>query len=139
MDLLQILSQLGLPGWLMSIAALVIILHYVGIIKWFSDQWSDKQEHTQRIETEQAHYDILQASWREDKLATILEEESSFIRDKIDRKLDRVEGKLDKEVSDKLYRFEMTIAQLRDTITVLSREAYELRKLLQECLKNAES
>jgi len=138
MDLLQGLASLGLPNWLVIFAALVVILHYTGISKWFTDIWSDKQEHTQEIEKEKTRYGILQSSWREDKLATLLEDDASFIREKIDKKLDRVESKIDKDIAEKLYRFEMTIAQLRDIISVLSREAYELRKLLKDCLKDVE-
>lgn len=136
MDLLEPLSKIGLPGWLVSIAAIIIIFHYTGLIKWLTERYTDSQEHSQDIEKERAHYGILQSSWREDKIGALLEEESSFIRDKIDKKLDRVESKIDKEIADKLYRFEMTISQLRDTIAVLGREAYELRKLLKDCLND---
>ncbi|MFQ5576592.1 MAG: hypothetical protein ACE5G8_06340 [Anaerolineae bacterium] len=51
----------------------------------------DRREQRQALTERQQNYELLQASWREDKLATLLEENSSFIRETVSAKLDKIE------------------------------------------------
>lgn len=120
MDLLPVLERLGLPGWLMSIAAVIIILHYTGVIKWTTDRLADRQEHSQSSEDRQRNYAALQESWREDRLATLLEETESFIREQVFKQLE--------EIGKTQYRFEMTLSQYRAVMEVNGREIYALTK-----------
>lgn len=48
-----------------------------------SEDRKDRREEEQKLTAQRQQYDILQASWREDKLATLLETDASFIRDTI--------------------------------------------------------
>lgn len=52
MDWLGPLSQLGLPGWLVSIAALIFILDKVGVVKSILESRADRREHRQALERE---------------------------------------------------------------------------------------
>ena len=126
MDILKILADIGLPGWVLITAALIFILRQVGLLQWLTERITDTQEHTQKREDQQANFEQLQMSWQSDRLATILEENESFIRERVWGKLDRI----DKAIEERLYRLEMTLAQLRDTLTVVGREIYELKRLI---------
>lgn len=50
----------------------------------------DEREHKQAIELKERNAQVLQASWNQDKLATLLELDSSFIRDTALVKLDTI-------------------------------------------------
>lgn len=123
MDILQALESVGLPGWVLIIAALVWTLKQFGALDWVFGRIADAQEHYQSSESQQANFERLQISWQQERLSTILEENESFIRESISKKLDAIDGKI--------YRQEMTIAQLRDTLAIIGRELYELKKELQ--------
>lgn len=47
---LQALSELGLPGWLVIIAASLFILKQVGLLDFFINYLADKREHSQATE-----------------------------------------------------------------------------------------
>ena len=47
MEILATLQRLGLPDWLLSIAAVIVILHYTGVVKWLGASLRDQQEHWQ--------------------------------------------------------------------------------------------
>lgn len=128
MDALKILSDIGLPGWFIIIAAFIFILNQVGILKWMGERWADTQEHSQSQEDKESQYRRLQDSWQQDRLSTLLEENESFIRERVWGKMDKV----DKAIEERLYRFEMTLAQLRDTLAIIGREIYELKRILKD-------
>jgi hypothetical protein len=75
----------------------------------------DRLEHEQDQESRRHNYDTLQASWREDKIAELLEKDSSFIRE------DAREG-LDKIKSDTSL-----LPSLRDDIKFIKLEQGNLR------------
>ena len=128
MDILKTLADIGLPGWFIIAAATVFILYQFGLLKWLTGWLSDRQEHAQKIEDKQANFERLQQSWQSERLATILEENESFIRERVWGKLD----KIDKAIEERLYRLEMTLAQLRDTLAIIGREIYELKRLISK-------
>lgn len=126
MDILEALQDVGLPGWVVIIAALLFALRQFGLLQWLTERITDTQEHAQGRQDKQAEFERLQASWQSDRIATILEENESFIRERVWGKLD----KIDKAIEERLYRLEMTLAQLRDTLAVTGREIYELKRVV---------
>lgn len=64
-----------------------IAFYFKTYLPWRQAQVADQQEHSQTVETKDRTYQNLQASWRDDKLATLLEMDSSFIRETIHRQL----------------------------------------------------
>jgi hypothetical protein len=122
-DVLKTLESVGLPGWVLIIASMVFIAKQVGALDWAFNRLADAQEHHQGSEAQQANFERLQISWQQERLSTILEENESFIRESISKKLDAIDSKI--------YRLEMTMAQHRDTLAVIGREVYELKRELQ--------
>ncbi len=53
---LSTLNNLGLPGWFIVVAATVIILERVGILKFIYTRFIDKTEHEQQSEDKQAEH-----------------------------------------------------------------------------------
>lgn len=117
MEILQALQQLGLPGWFLIIASSVAILHYTGIIKLLGERVADQQEHIQSAEEKREQYRRLQDSWQQDRISTLLEENESFIRERIWEKLTEIEMGVRK--------LDMTVAQTRDTLGAVYREIYK--------------
>ena len=126
MDILKALQDVGLPGWVLIFAALIFILRQFGLLQWLTERITDTQEHAQTREDRQAEFERLQVSWQSERLATILEENESFIRERVWGKLD----KIDKAIEERLYRLEMTLSQLRDTLAITGRELYEIKRAI---------
>lgn len=120
MDLLKAFQSLGLPDWFIIVASTIVILRYSGLLRWLTNTLSDVREHSQDLEREKAHYQILQHSWERDKLASILEEDNSFIREQV--------WDLLKEVKEWQRRSERIQAQHRDTTGILTGLLYELKE-----------
>ena len=126
MDILKALQDVGLPGWVLIVAAIIFILRQFGLLQWLTERITDTQEHAQGRQDKQADFERLQQSWQSERLSTILEETESFIRERVWVKLD----KIDKAIEERLYRLEMTLSQLRDTLAIMGREIYELKRLV---------
>ena len=49
MESLEALRSLGLPGWLVSIAAVIFILDRIGVVRWVIEHFSDRREFEQEF------------------------------------------------------------------------------------------
>lgn len=91
--------------------------------QWFTRHEEAEDTHERQLELKDQDYRQLRQSWREDKWADFLEDLLSFLKDELLKEV--------KKIADNQYRFEMTIAQFRDTVAVMGREIYELKRTLQ--------
>lgn len=92
--------------------------------QWFSHSSEDEREFRQTEEMAQANFERLQISWQQERLSTILEENESFIRERVWAQLD----KIDRAIEDRLYKVELSINQFKAVLDVHARNIYELEK-----------
>lgn len=104
MDFLKVLTELGLPGWVVIFAAIVFILKQVGILDYFQSQFSDVREHKQQ--SENIAIEALREIIRES-----VQEYSKEMRD-VDKSIDN----LDKTI----YKLKVQIENLNKTVTQLA-------------------
>lgn len=145
MDLLQVLAGLGLPGWLMSVAALVIILHYTGIIKWVQDSLKDEQEAWQEERQHELHSKAQTTATQELRRERFENVALEIARENIDwarkdfslmqksvealaRSVDSLKGSIDQLDKNQARIFEFTRDEIRILAGAIGRLADKLEK-----------
>lgn len=122
----ELIEQYGL--WAVLIFSLAINLKEY-IPKWigsFVRRGEDQQEHQQELDKQKQTYEILQSSWREDRLANLLDEDQAFVREQVHSALAEI---LAEQRTQKI-----AISKINDRLNLLGQQAGkgdEDRKLLR--------
>ena len=124
------LSQLGLPGWAISVAALVFILERVGVFAKLYELAHGQQDHQNKMSEQRENYRNLQDSWQNERFADFLANSIDFLQVQVMKRLDKFDERLDQH--------DRTTTQTKDVLTTIYRELSHLQEIVSGRLDEAE-
>lgn len=117
-QILILLTSIGAAVW----ALIKVVIPK--IIEAKIEDAKDTREYSQELEKSEMRYRQLQDSWTKDKLTDILEQNESFIRDSIHQDL--------QQIKSKMHQMEMTVAQVRDIMSIVTMEIRGIKDAIEE-------
>lgn len=115
--ILSVLGNVGVAVWAL-VKNLIPTWQQAGIA-----EKTDEREHRQTLEEARQRYSILNEAYTSDRLSVLLEENESFIRERVWEELAKI--------SERQRKTEYTMAQTRDTLAILCSAIEELREVIK--------